>query len=230
MNRFDQELSSCDLSGNIFKSIKKGIKSIVKANTKVMSKIAHKVLPKKVREIGKDLDRKGITKMAAGAALMLVAPTLGAKAITSAASKQLIKDGSGKYITVKGKEAAAKHAKEVGEEILAAVKQLPEFKSVVDQMRAEGYTDEQILLHWAESKQFYLNAANAAANTVMPEVENTVKNMGIPSGQVESVSADISSQIGRKVAKDMQNQVTGKSDLKPLVLGAISLLMLAKGG
>lgn len=233
MNRFDEGLAGCDLSGNIFKSIGKSVKKAVKSVRKVTSKIAHKVLPKKVREIGKKLDKLGITKLAAGAALMIVNPLAGSKLIGLAgkvAGKSLIEDGKKQIVTVKAVESAERHAKEVGAGIGEAVRELPEFQSVVSQLRSEGYTDDQILMHWAESKQYYLEASRAAAATVLPAVEGAVRNMGVPSNQVESVAASISSEIGGNIAKDVQNKVTGASDLKPLLLGAISLFMLSKGG
>lgn len=58
--------------GGLFSKIKKRLKKTVKKVRNITSKVGKKVLPSSIRKLGRKLDKSGITKLAAGAALFMV--------------------------------------------------------------------------------------------------------------------------------------------------------------
>ena len=78
MNNLFDELNGIHLDDDdpqmdgLFSSIKKRLKKTVRSVKKITSKVSRKVLPSSIRRIGRKIDKAGIGKIAAGAALLMV--------------------------------------------------------------------------------------------------------------------------------------------------------------
>jgi hypothetical protein len=236
MNQFDKGMGYYSgvggLNGGLKKLLKKvekgvrtGVKSVTsKITKKIASPIAHAILPKAIRKVGKDLDRKGINKIAAavvasvfmpaaGAAMMSKIAVGGAKLAVAASAKS----GAKKYATSKVKDAALKQAGQNAAAIGAAVKQLPEFQGVVTQLRNEGYTDADIAKHWAESKSFYETGLTTVKGTIAPTVAAEVNRLNIPPEIKEQVVETVSNQIADNAVTEVKQKVTGNTPLLALM-------------
>lgn len=240
-----------ELNG-LFKKLKKAVKSGVKSVIKVKSKIAKKTLPSEIRRVGRKLDKAGVTKIAAAAALMVVGgpaimaglkggigiaaksvgfvkSAVGATKLASIAST--VKTGAGIVSTATGlmSQKQAANAKiqmennaaeeairnaQVGSNLAAAIGKSPEFAQAVAQFRAQGYSDEQILRHWVESKSYYLAAVPVVAKTVYPQVQAQVQNAGYAGQDAADIALVESDRIAQEAVKDVQS----KSSSMPLIL------------
>lgn len=247
---FDREFQQAGLSGlgggfiknalkKIGRAVEKSKDAVAAAVRDVKSEIADKTLPNKVQEIGRDLDKKGVVKLAASVALTIVTAGVGAPAIAVAAAAiaskalsdsgardnqryQLEKAEERMLATIEEEEARA--TKEVAEAIAA----LPEFQKVVDFLREQGYSDIEIAAHWAESRTYYEAAAQSAAAVVGPLVETEVAAAGITGEEAQYVTQQLTTQIaqeGVQLAKSEIKAAAGeKADL------SIPLLMIAIAG
>lgn len=264
MNLFDElngiEEEGTELNG-FFKKLKKKVKSAVKSVRNVTSKVGRKVLPSAVRKVGRQLDKAGITKIAAGAALMFVGgpaiaaglkgtklASLGAKGLSlakSAASAVKLKSVAGGVKTAAGligsanaykskqqQAAQAQQAEQVAQQkvnyagqLAVAAGESPEFAQAVAQFRAQGYSDEQILQHWIESKSYYLAAVPEVAQTVYPQVKQTVLQNGFTGDTANELALQESYRIADEEVKKVQSNAT---NLTPLLIGG-ALLLLTKG-
>lgn len=251
MNRFDKGLGYYEpgMGGFLSKIGKKLEKAVKKVNNKVKDvirrPIAKATVPSSVRKLGRKMDEKGINKVIGAVALSVFAPGIGAAvagsmgaaggALAAGAVKGAVgmaigkaatataKSGMTDYSTVKATEQAMRDEAKVAEEIAAAIRTLPEFQGVVDGLRAEGYTDAEIAAHWAESSTYYTSAVAAAANTVYPAVLQEAQSEGIPNAP--EVAAQTSVMMAEQGVKQVQNQVTGKSALLPLLAIGAALFL-----
>jgi hypothetical protein len=234
------------------KKVEKGVRTAVKSTAgrmrKISSPIAKKTLPSKVREVGRDLDKKGITKIAAGIALSFVNPGAGGmlvKAAIGQAAKAAVASGAKDYATVKAQEAGLRQSAQIAAELGAAQKELPYFQDVVAQLRGEGYTDAEILAHWVESKSYYQQASEMAAQSVQPivhqaivdagssgrlgpEFTGAIAQQGVNAPIVQAVAHQMSEEIGEKAAADVQKKAAGGGGV-PWLLGAGIILSILTG-
>lgn len=251
MNVFDElngyyDGGDAELHG-LFKKLKKAVKSGVKSVRKVTSKIAKKTLPSEIRRIGRDIDKSGITKIAAGAALMMVGiPAIGglggigakaagiaAKGLTTVKSAvgglklaSVVKGASGAMSVASAaqKYKAQKVAQQAAAETQAATKQAidfseavgasPEFAQALHRLRAEGYSDEQILQHWKESKSYYLAAVTQTADVVRPQIFSQAVSAGMPI----NYATQFADEEALNIAKTEVSKVQSAANL-PLMVG-----------
>lgn len=235
------------------KKLKKGIKSAVKSIKKVRSKIAHKILPNSVIKLGKKVDKAGLTKIAAGVALAFVggpaimAGLKGAGGIAASAAGKagaLIKGGvaaaktaSGVVATVSqikggaGGDADAAQAEalrqaQISAEVAKAAGANQAFQQAVAQLRSQGYSDEEILNHWIESRTYYEQAVEAATRAVYPQAVQQYQAAGYPNDMAIAYGAQDALNIAETEVKQVQNQASGGG----LLIPAGIILALLMGG
>ena len=270
-NLFDQ-LSGIDgpqsMSGP-FSFIEKGIKKAVKSVRKVTSKIAKKVLPSKIREIGRKLDKSGFNKIVGGIALAMVGvPALGgaggiaakgasiaskglsiaksgigvaAKVGAAVAKSSIVKTVATTAVTtaanaaiqakqmeaqaaVEASQQAAVKAAQTAQQLNSAMAQNTAFRDAVSQLRSEGYSDDEILQHWLESRTYYDAAVAQATQTVYPQVLQQVEAMGVPHSEAQDIATMESYNIAQKGVNQVKNELSGKSLLLPLGILALTFL------
>lgn len=252
MNKFDAGLGYYDGMGGIGSSLKKALKKVGKgiktglssinekrldvrhAAKKITDKIkpdALKKIENKVREVGREADRKGITKLAAAAALSVVSmggatPALAAAmaAAKGYAVKKLGESGAKDYATVKATEQQLRNEAQAAATLGEAVRSLPEFQSIIDGLRAEGYSDADIAAHWVESRAYYETALVAATDAVYPAVLQETVDAGVPAQWQQPIAEQASLDIANNAVKQVQSETTGKSLLPLLAIGAALLL------
>lgn len=256
MNRFDQQLGYYDNNlGGIGSSLKKALKKAGKAVKSGVSNINRtrlkiddklkpvmtKITPKpirgvneKIRKLGREADKKGITKIAAAAAISFFNPVVGGKlaslavsAAKAAAVKSLqneaVKD-YGEYQTTKLIDSINTDTARV---LRDAVMSVPEFQQVWDALRQEGYSDADIAQHWVESRAYYEGSTQAVADTIYPAVLQQTQQMGVPQEWQQPIAEQVALNIGAEQTEKVQAEVTGKSNIPLLILGAA---LLALGG
>lgn len=101
---------------------------------------------------------------------------------------------------------------------IAEMKSSPDYKSVYDKMKADGYTDVQIAQAWLTSKPVKEVATAATADTIYPIAYRQAVSAGIPEPQLVAAGASL------QAAENAVNQQKGSSNVWPLVLTGISLL------
>lgn len=224
-NAFDMALSG---DVGLLKKIKKAVSSVGKAVEKtakqvvgvvrdVKSEVAQKTLPSAVRDLGRELDDKGITKLAAGVALTVLAAGAGAgvlaataaavgtKALTDSAARDNADYQLAKAEDRLMQEIAAEEAAAV-EQLALAVGEMPEFAAVIKSLRAQGYTDAEIAAHWASSKAYYETALAATEQVVGPVVAVEAAAAGVPPEQFEAVVGNVTRQVSAAGVRSVQAQ------------------------
>ena len=214
---------------------------------KAVKKVGRKI-DKARKKIGRKLDKSGFNKLAAGVGLAIVggpaivgaiskggaaakAAALGAKGIKIAgtASKTIAAVNAVKGATKSGAKVGrdqTMHNVYIAQQLGEAMGQSPKFKEAVERYRMQGYTDEQILQHWIESKSFYQNAVPAVQKAIMPQMVQQIQtqNPGIPPKLANDVALIESTETAENAVKGLQNEQTLKT-LLPIGLIA-SLLLL----
>ena len=104
-----------------------------------------------------------------------------------------------------------------------AMGQSPEFKQAVGQLRAQGYSDQEILAHWVESKSFYLNAVQSAQATVFPQVYDNYVSQGMPPSQAHDYATVESYEIAKVGVDEVKKQASGSIVLPVAALAALFL-------
>lgn len=232
--------------------VRKVTRKVRKATAKITPKPMRKLVAK-VEAEGARADRNGITKkvaiIAAGVGLAFVGgPALmaGMKAAGGLAAKgaALAKTGiiaaakSGVISTVVKKGLEAKSAKQgaqaaktqadaeliASQNLAAAIGQMPEFKQIVDQLRSEGYSEQEILAHWVESKAYYQNAIAAASETIRPQIKQNLVANGVPEQYAEDESWVQAHKISTNSVEQVQQEITGKSGTNLLIPAALLLM------
>lgn len=116
-----------------------------------------------------------------------------------------------------------------GRGIIQAIGEMPEFAQVVQQLRAEGYSDQAILAHWAESSAYYKNAVAAATETIQPQLQQHYIAQGVPPQYAESESWVQGHKIAAEEVGKVRDKATGGGAGTLLIPGAILLMtMLGK--
>lgn len=253
MNRFDQQLGYYNGMGGIGSSIKKALKKVGKGIKTGLSSINEKRLDirhkskeitakvkpsflkdaeNKVREIGRDADRKGITKIAAAAVLSVVSFGAASPAVAAAimaakayAVKKLGESGARDYQKVKTAEAQMEYEAEAAATLAQAVRDLPEFQLVLDELRAEGYTDAEIAAHWVESRAYYESALTAAADAVYPATLLETQQMGVPVEWQQPIAEQAALEIADTAVKQVKSEVQAAAQTPLQKLLPIALLV-----
>lgn len=195
---------------------------------KAVKKVGRKI-DKARKKIGRKLDKSGFNKLAAGVALAVVggpaivgavskggaaikAAGIGAKGLKLAttASKALAVANTVKGATKSSAKVGrdqTMHNVYVAQQLGEAMGQSPKFKEAVERYRMEGYSDEQILQHWIESKSFYQNAVPAVQKAIMPQMVQQIQaqNPGIPPKLARDVALVESAETADKAVKDLQS-------------------------
>ncbi len=247
LNGYDESDELNGLFSKLEKKIKKGFRSV----NKIRSKVASKILPSKVREIGRKIDKAGVNKLAAGIALTMIGiPALGAIGgqVGAVAAKGfglakgaiggikvggLVKTATTVYSTTnklkldKAKQniiiAQTKANANKSLELSRAIGDSPQFAQAVQSLRAQGYDDEAILNHWRESKSYYAAAVPEVARTVYPQIYGAAVESGLP----ENLARDYAKVESLDVAKKEVKKAQGGGGIIIAAVG-IALLMLNK--
>jgi hypothetical protein len=233
MNHFDKNLGYYEDQNLGGFSLKKAFKKW----REPFRKVAKKVLPSSVRKIGRQLDKSGITKIAAAAAgLYLAAPLVSgglksaaAKKITSAGAKKLIKSAGTSILknatkkTETATTAAVEQSAANALELSNAIAKSAEFKNVVSELRAAGYSDDEILQHWRESKTAYEAAAAQTAETIAPAIYAQAREAGMVADDARAYAVQESEKIAETVTKQQQ---AGGGSLLPVVAVVASMLII----
>jgi hypothetical protein len=254
VNQFDVALGGAQGSLGFLKKIKKAVKSVgrsvekaVKASIEpirdIKSKVAQKTLPSSVRDLGRELDEKGIVKLAAATALTIVtggagvpllavaAGTIGAKALSDSAKR----DQLDYQLDKAEKRAADAIAHDEAANVAAigqAVRDLPEFQAVVDNLRAQGYTDAEIAQHWMQSRSYYMSAVETARAVVEPVVALEAVAAGVPDADLNSVVYDVSTRVAQQGVAQARAEVDatvnggGAGWLAAIPVGLLALVAL----
>lgn len=258
MNKFDLGLNGYDLdsglNGNIFKKIGKAVKTGLSSLNKYRKKadnigrsLTRKVKPKalkkiedKTRKVGRDLDKKGITKIAAAAVATYFTAGATSGWLASAAGKTLARSAisatlksagrdNQKYQIAKAEAAAeSDYQKEIAAYLGQAIAATPQFQAVVDKMRAEGKTDEQILQHWVDSDYFNQQAGGAAVAATYPIVMDQMVSSGIPPQYAQPYALEYATEAAEQGVQEVKNEVSGGADLAKLLL-PIGLMIILGG-
>jgi len=267
LNLFDEYLHDDEQLNGFLSKIAKGIRNVGRKVRKVVKKVTPKPLRKVIEKVeaeGRRLDKKGITKKLAIAAIGVAGLVVGGPAIAAglktaagAAGSIIAKGGA---LAVKGISAAATAAKAVGvanlvktgvsiaqakqtaqqeaytaadqayqetkatEQLAQVIGANPKFAEVVQQLRAQGYSDDAILQHWVESKTYYEQAFSAVAETVYPQLYNYGVQAGLPPQAAEYYAASETEQIADEAINKVRSEFTGA----PILIGAglLALLLL----
>jgi hypothetical protein len=103
-------------------------------------------------------------------------------------------------------------------ELSQAIATNKEFGSIVGQLRAEGYSDAEILQHWRESKTAYEATVPQVARTVAPAVYAEARSAGMPIEYAKQYAEDESYNIAEEVVSEQQKPQMGA--ILPLVAAA----------
>jgi hypothetical protein len=242
MNKFDENLGYYEGDGLGF------LKKLTKKIAKPFKKVGRKVLPSSVRKIGRKIDKSGLGKIAAGAAALYFAAPLAMGAIKSMGAKAAmgkalttVKTGTKlisaantlKNVSAAGSAGAAAGAVEHavmmnaqdGLELSQAIAGNREFANVVAQLRAEGYSDAEILQHWRESKTAYETALPAVARTVAPAVYAEARSAGMPVEYAKQYAEEEAELLAAEAVKEQQNPPSAMGAALPLA-AAVGLFLM----
>lgn len=239
-NLFDENLGYYEGDGLGF------LKKLVKKVAKPFKTVGRKVLPSSVRKIGRKIDKSGIGKIAAGAAALYFAAPLAMGAIKSMGAKAAmgkalttVKTGT-KLIsaanTLKNVSAAAGGGAAAGAvegavmqnaqnalELSQAIANNREFAAAVAQLRAEGYSDDEILQHWRESRTAYEAAVPGVARTVAPAVYAEARAAGMPVEYAQQFAEEEATKIAEETVKEQQAPSSGL--ILPLAAAGLMFLV-----
>lgn len=237
-NLFDKNLGYYEGDGLGF------LKKLTKKIAKPFKKVGRKVLPSSVRKIGRKIDKSGIGKIAAGAAALYFAAPLamgaiksmgakaamgkalttvktGAKIASAAKSIKSVSAAAGGGAVAGAVEGAVMQNAQNALELSRAIGSNKEFAAAVDQLRAEGYSDDEILKHWRESRTAYEATVPEVARTVAPAVYSEARKAGMPAEYAQQFAEEEAMQIAEETVKAQQQ---GPTNLV-LPLAAIAGLM-----
>lgn len=113
----------------------------------------------------------------------------------------------------------------VAQGLATAMGQSPEFKQAVGQLRAQGYSDQEILAHWVESKSFYLNAVESAQATVFPQVYDNYVSQGMSPSQAHDYATVESYEIAKVGVDEVKKQASGSIVLPVAALATLFFLI-----
>lgn len=237
-NLFDKNLGYYEGDGLGF------LKKAFKKFREPFRKVGKKVLPSSVRKIGRKIDKTGIVKIAAGAAALYFAAPLaigaiksmgakaamgkalttvktGAKIASAAKSLKSVSAAAGGGAAAGAVEGAVMQNANDALELSRAIGNNPEFAAAVNQLRAEGYSDDEILAHWRESRTAYEATVPEVARTVAPAIYAEARKTGMPVEYAQQFAEEEAMQIADDTVKAQQQ---GPTNLV-LPLAAIAGLM-----
>jgi hypothetical protein len=221
MNRFDQNLGYYDGDGLGF------LKKAFKKMREPFRKVGRKVLPSSVRKIGRKIDKTGIVKIAAGAAALYFAAPLamgaiksmgakaamgkalttvktGTKLISAANTLKNVSAAAGAGAGASAVETAVMQNTDNALELSRAIASNREFANAVAQLRAEGYSDDEILAHWRESRTAYEATVPEVARTVAPAVYAEARKTGMPVEYAQQFAEEEALSIAKEVVAEQQ--------------------------
>jgi hypothetical protein len=121
-------------------------------------------------------------------------------------------------------EQLAQHQAQVSENLAAAAGQSPEFAQAINELRAQGYSDEAILQHWVESKSFYMAAVENVAKTIYPQTRSAIIQEGFSPSDATSIAHVESMRIAEEEVKKVQQSFDAKA-LLPIAAIAATIIL-----
>lgn len=103
----------------------------------------------------------------------------------------------------------------------------PQFKEVVDRLRAEGYSEQAILQHWVESKNYYQAATTQMMQATYPQLYTYATNQGLPPEYAEDYALMESSAIADQAVQQIRSEFAA-GDLVKLALPLAALFLMSK--
>lgn len=239
-NLFDKNLGYYEGDGLGF------LKKAFKKFREPFRKVGKKVLPSSVRKIGRKIDKTGIVKIAAGAAALYFAAPLamgaiksmgakaamgkalttvktGAKIASAAKSIKSVSAAAGGGAAAGAVEGAVMQNTQNALELSRAIGSNKEFAAAVDQLRAEGYSDDEILQHWRESRTAYEATVPEVARTVAPAVYAEARAAGMPVEYAQQFAEEEATKIAEETVKEQQAPSSGL--ILPLAAAGLMFLI-----
>lgn len=241
MNAFDQQFTRADVSGlgdlgfNPLKELKNAAKSV----TKRVGKPIAKVLPKPLVQLGSRLDDAGITKVAAGAALLTLGMPFLSQSVGAIASKGasiavkgagMVKSGVGAVgaALASGGKASAQVLPESikvfssdaifnarnAQNLMRELGSTPQMQSAINQLLSQGYSPDAVVAELANSNLYRDFAIPQIAQTVHPQIyaaASQVAPQPIAQSYADRKSLDVAAQAVESVKMDQ--------NLIPLIVG-----------
>lgn len=102
----------------------------------------------------------------------------------------------------------------------------PRYAALVAQMRAQGYSDEQIAQYWATSEAYRQAAVPAIAQTVYPQAYAAYQQQGYSPAMAQDMAYKTSDMVAEDTVTKIQDKMSGMDWLKIGLPVAAMLLTL----
>lgn len=175
---------------------------------------------------GAGLAKAGIASAAKGAAWTTTAGTVAKEGLKYKAQKDQAKAMEQQEQAYAAQQAEAEE--EAAEGLAAAMGETPEFREVVQRLRSEGYSDQEILQHWVESKTYYQNAVAAATDVVQPQIKQDYVHQGYNLEDAEDHSLVEAHEIATRGVDEAKKEIK-KGDMSKLIIPALGVALMFMG-
>lgn len=236
MNPFDTLKQPQSLQGSFSKKLKKGLKKVDSTRRKVLKKTLGKKLYAVQSKVGAKIKKNPVAAgVIAVAASVVLSPAAGAAIMKVAlAAKKLM---TAKNLVGAAKVAGAVKKRKQQKAVAKAVQKAeamrnqidqstPEFGQMVDNLRAQGYSDEQIQQTWAQSQAYVDTTAQAAVQDYSQAAYDHLISQGYSSEDAQTLAPDVAAQWGKDAALTVRSSVAGGGMLVYLVGAGLLLTLL----